>query len=334
MKYSIFQQTLSENYRKLFVEGYHHVTVDEKKWSLPLRDRALIGSFARMMSAPRYLNRVALKTKVARRHAPLAAMQDGYAICSGREVPGMMQAIAVAEAKLQTYLKVKAGAKEVGESFDPARYQQELAKADKDPLKHVPYGHDREAAIALLKPFLQPEMYLTAANHLGVLPVLTSIRIAFSPNDEPLPLRSSQMFHVDPEGARQVKVFVAAREVGPDNSPFTFVPERQTCRMLESGGEAFLGRRVKDEKLAKYAPRSEWVSHMGPPGELVFIDTSRCFHYGSRPAPKARLLLYAQYLDPFCSVFAASAKLRRKLGGNHGFYETDDPIEQHVLGRR
>jgi hypothetical protein len=131
-----------------------------------------------------------------------------------------------------------------------------------------------------------------------------------------------------------VKVFVAVREVGPDNSPFTFVPEPETCALIGSGHEAFLGQRVKDEKLARRVPPSKWVSHMGPSGDLVFIDTSRCFHYGSRPAPKPRLLLYAQYLDPFCSVFAASQKARRRLGGNHGFYKTSDEFEQYVLGRR
>jgi hypothetical protein len=81
-------------------------------------------------------------------------------------------------------------------------------------------------------------------------------------------------------------------------------------------------------------PRSEWVSHEGPPGSAVFIDTSRCFHYGSRPAPQPRLLLYAQYLDPFCSVFAVAGRQRRKLASNLAFYETRDPGELAVLGRR
>ena len=141
------------------------------------------------------------------------------------------------------------------------------------------------------------------------------------------------MFHVDPEGSRQVKVFVAARPVGPRNSPLTFIPEHHTCRLIETGGASFTGRRVKDFKLAKHVPQSEWVTHVGNPGRTVFVDTSRCFHFGSRPSPEPRLLLYAQYLDPFCSMFDAQGRLGRKLGGRYTSYSESSLFEKYLLSK-
>ena len=333
MKHSIFDQPFSYNRRKIFSDGYHHLTVDGQDWSLPLRERELVGSIVRLWNLPRYLGRRRLKGQVASRHRPVSPMADGYALCRGDGVPGLAEALDVCEAKLATYLAFTEGRGELRESFDPDAYRQEMAKTARDPIRHVPFRHDVEAARALIRPFLQPEAFLVAANYLGVLPVLQAVRIAYSPNDEAEGLISSQMFHMDPEGARQVKVFVAARDVGPENSPLTFVPEAISARALASHDEALLGRRVPDKVMLRHAPKPTWVAHEGPRGTMVFIDTSRCFHYGSRPAPKPRLLLYAQYLDPFCSVFAAR-KFGGKLAKSYRFYPTDDPVEQHLLAMR
>ncbi len=333
MKHSIFEKSLSYNFQRLFRDGYNHIAINGERWSLSLKDRALVGGLARALNLRKYLARVLLKNKLAARCNAGAIMQDGYALCDGEKIPGVIEALTVCDRKLDTYLKFKAGRDDFLEQFNPAKYQRELAKADRDPVKHVPYRHDKAAAIALIRPFLQPEMYLTAADYLGLLPVLTSVRIAYSPNEDVGGLRSSQFFHADPEGERQVKVFIAVHEVGPQNSPLTFIPDALTQKLMSSE-PIFLERRLKDEKLAKRVPRSEWVSHMGPPGRTVFLDTSRCFHFGSRPAAQPRLLLYAQYLDPFCSLFAAAERPRRKLAGTYSFYETEDPIEQYLLGRR
>jgi len=334
MIHSVFQQPVAQTWRKLFLDGFNHLLVEGERWPLSLRERELIGAVSRTVNAPAWLSRVNMMRRLSARFAPLASIQDGYALCDVGGVAGMPEAFAAAEAKLKTYLRYKAGEADVGERIDRAAYEREMSKADRDPVKHVPCRHDREAAVALFRPFLAPEMYLTAARHLGVLPVLASVRIAWSPNREADGVRSSQMIHLDPEGARQVKVFIAVREVGPENSPLTFVPEHHSLRLIESGHPAFLGRRVKDRKLENRVPRSEWISHQGPPGSAVFIDTSRCFHYGSRPAPQPRLLLYAQYLDPFCSVFAAARRPLRKLAESNAFYPTRDPAELAVLARR
>ncbi len=184
----------------------------------------------------------------------------------------------------------------------------------------------------MIRLFLQPELYLTAAEHLGVLPILGGVRLLYSPNEEADRLTNAQLFHIDPEGARQVKVFIAVQDVGPENSPVTFVPERLTAQMLGSGNRSYLSKRVPDELVETHAPRDTWITNEGRRGDMLFVDTSRCLHFGSRPNLRPRLLLYGQYLDPFSSVFPAM-----KAGGATGkgfrFYQARGIVERCLLAQ-
>jgi ectoine hydroxylase-related dioxygenase (phytanoyl-CoA dioxygenase family) len=131
---------------------------------------------------------------------------------------------------------------------------------------------------------------------------LGGVLILYSPNTSE-GLSVSQKFHVDPEGTRQVKLFMAIREVTKHNGPFTFVPKSLSRKMLDSGDSRFQVTRVQDDHIMEYAPQHEWVAHVGKPGDAVFVDTSGCFHFGSRQSKQPRYLLYVQYHDPFSSMF-------------------------------
>ena len=52
MRYSILGQGWDNNWRKLFKDGYHHLTVDGETWSLSLRDRELVERINRIGRAP------------------------------------------------------------------------------------------------------------------------------------------------------------------------------------------------------------------------------------------------------------------------------------------
>ena len=40
--------------------------------------------------------------------------------------------------------------------------------------------------------------------------------------------------------------------------------------------------RLKDEIVEKSVPQQKWIRLKGKPNTALFIDTSRCFHLGSR----------------------------------------------------
>jgi hypothetical protein len=116
---------------------------------------------------------------------------------------------------------------------------------------------------------------------------------------------SSQIYHLDPEGRRQAKLFLNLRDIGPDEGPFTFIPAAASEQAMKAikhtrSGDAedatlVMGRYLDDE-LARAGGLDKSISVMGKTGSAVLVDTSRCLHCGSRVKPGTyRLCLYIQY---------------------------------------
>ena len=88
--------------------------------------------------------------------------------------------------------------------------------------------------------------------------------------------------------------------------------------------------RVSDEEFAELVEPSEWLTFTGPPGSVMFIDSSRCFHFGSRNPANPRYQLQYAYVSPVRNDFGdlvrpqasypvdASAPLSRRLALNRG----------------
>lgn len=140
------------------------------------------------------------------------------------------------------------------------------------------------------------------ARYMGHLPLLDSICLWYSPNDELLRNRTgSQYFHIDPTGHQEVKVFVNLNEVTPSTGPVTLVPahaSRQLDRFFgpESGSLA-------DELVTEKVGAANVVQLTGPAGTISFADTSSCFHLGSRPGTSERTLLHFHFVSPFAPRF-------------------------------
>ena len=51
-----------------------------------------------------------------------------------------------------------------------------------------------------------------------------------------------------------------------------------------------IGYRIADETMYQHVRRDELIEFTGKPGDVLFIDSSRCFHYGSRNAVVPRFM--------------------------------------------
>jgi hypothetical protein len=141
-----------------------------------------------------------------------------------------------------------------------------------------------------------------ATRYLGMVPYLSHVDLVYS---LPRPGGSnidSQLFHLDPEGLRQVKFFIQIFDVGEPQGPFSFIPADTSTRVLQDiaawrkqhGIEP--SRRYSDEEVAAVGGRQALITVQGPSGTAIAIDTSRCLHLGSRVQPGTfRLMLYLQY---------------------------------------
>ena len=116
-------------------------------------------------------------------------------------------------------------------------------------------------------------------NYLGTIPHLNRIDLLYSVNHGGEEAISSQIYHLDPEGTRQAKLFMNLRDVGPDEGPFTFIPAAETTRIVgaikkpacrdSNGGWPIFRRRAGgswgagegDQRVGPKEARRWWTRH-------------------------------------------------------------------------
>lgn len=157
------------------------------------------------------------------------------------------------------------------------------------------------------------------SQYLGGLPVLAAVQIWHSPNTHDA--GRSQLFHMDGEDRLQIKCFLPLREIDRDTGPLTLIPAFKSrsvyAGLVADGHTKTRSHKITDDIMASYAGPSDIVPLVGPVGTAAFVDTGRCYHFGSRPAPKPRLLLMLHFL----SAFSAESPLFRKSPSKHAGWE-------------
>ena len=113
--------------------------------------------------------------------------------------------------------------------------------------------------------------------------MLTYIAVWYSPNDSTKD-DGSQKFHLDHEDFRQVKGFVFIDDVEETSGPFTLLEAEASAGVQRAVHYRMTPaeKRVEDDVVFGIADRRRAVSLTGPAGTVALVDTSRCFHYGSR----------------------------------------------------
>jgi hypothetical protein len=150
----------------------------------------------------------------------------------------------------------------------------------------------------LLRFVTRPDIIAAVSDYLGMVPVLSHLNVYYSSangNEH----RQSQLFHCDADATSQIKIFLLCTEVTPAQGPLTLLDARTSDAVRQRLGYHF-GRKVKDRQVAPVADESSHHPVLGPPGTTCFVDTTRCFHFGSRVDAGAlpRLVVMVQYLTP------------------------------------
>ena len=150
----------------------------------------------------------------------------------------------------------------------------------------------------MLRLALRPDVIAAVSSYLGMVPVIAYLQVFYSEanNDE---ARSSQLFHCDADATSQVKIFVLCSEVTRANGPLTLLEARSSREVRTRLGYHF-GGKIKDKQLAGMIDESDHRPIIGPPGTVCFVDTTQCFHFGSRveSGTAPRLVTMIQYLTP------------------------------------
>jgi hypothetical protein len=151
---------------------------------------------------------------------------------------------------------------------------------------------DYATTTALMDFATSEEVVFLVSAYLHSLPVLTYLNLWYSPNRVTEKLEGSQLWHLDHESYRQVKMFLYVNDVDETCGPTKAFPKRYSKLKQKE-----LGYRLGDGKhFSEGLDDARSVVLTGKRGDIVLLDTSTCFHRGSDGLGSPRYVCTAQYL--------------------------------------
>jgi hypothetical protein len=173
-------------------------------------------------------------------------------------------------------------------------------------LRNLMFPGDMEKYPALLDFITSSEVLGTVMEYLGTVPVFSKTRppgVRFMESNAALdpgargPHRASQLYHLDIHDNPLVYVLVLIDDVTMESGPWTFLPSSVSQRASQALNYQHQGvpYRVTDQVMYQVVKPEEAITFAYPKGSVLFIDSSRCFHYGSRNAIKPRFQLMFAY---------------------------------------
>jgi hypothetical protein len=145
----------------------------------------------------------------------------------------------------------------------------------------------------------------TVSHYLRSIPALSTtlpsgIRFVESNSafdDKPDKPHDSQLYHIDYYSLPNVYVLVLLRDTARENGPWTFLPRsvsEKAAKKLNYWTKQH-GYRLTDEQIYAEVDRKDVIEFCGKRGTVLFIESSGCFHYGSRNSVKPRFQLMIGY---------------------------------------
>lgn len=178
--------------------------------------------------------------------------------------------------------------------FDP-NLSQELLKLYRDRLADPEFNEkklslrtfmtristeeDLDEKNILVRFALQEKVLAVAAAYLGQTPYLSCVHIFQSTSTGEKGWKESQLWHLDREDARTVKLWVYLTDVANiECGPFTFLDKGDSAKVANS----FFPTRLTDDDLERQNVLKFQQQIIGPELTAFYVDSSLCYHQGSR----------------------------------------------------
>jgi hypothetical protein len=157
------------------------------------------------------------------------------------------------------------------------------------------------SALSLESPYLRfalrPEVVACASRYLGLIPILGAIDCWYSRSSRVA--ANSQLFHCDWSDLTQVRVYVHASDVTLEDGPLVVIDAARSAAIRARCHYRY-GEALPDTAIAAIVGDSDPHVLAGPAGYISLVDTSRCFHQGSRirVAGRSRMIAMFQFVTP------------------------------------
>jgi len=172
-----------------------------------------------------------------------------------------------------------------------------------------------------VKRFLScPEIIYIVAAYLDQIPILQELGFYYTPSasigggQEPKYFVGSQNWHLDTDSPQRVKIFYSPLAIGNENGPTTILSAIETGKVRYPKFPDYFTDR---DALKARIDFSRTLSLTSDAEEFWMVDTSRCFHYGSRTTSGNRFLLIAGFVS--LKSYLYPKKLRTLVGVDFGF---------------
>ncbi len=119
------------------------------------------------------------------------------------------------------------------------------------------------------------------------------------------PWRESQLYHRDYHSTPTLYVIVALRDIGPDDGPLHFLGADASRRVDEAHdyGARGVPYRLTDEQVHSVVDPGEVHRFSVPAGTVLWIESSRCYHFGSRRPANPRYQTQYAFTSPVRNDF-------------------------------
>jgi len=284
-----------------------------KNFNYPMSKRVIYERFCYFVNFPTYLIRKIVRTQIVKDLELKIDKDQGFLVWKPENFEPLNQVINYAR-----------------ERFSQFNLQEMVANSEG---KHkyllaLPLKQELTLDSPLVQLALNPKLVSIVTDYLGIIPIFSAVNVLYSPNTE-LYEHSSQLFHLDPEGVKQVKIFIFVEDVTEDSGPLTIISSKESKKVYP----IYKGGRISDEKVKEFVPEKNFHPMTGSSGTMVFTDTSSCFHFGSRAGKKDRFVIIIQYISPFSMIYPWFG-WKRKARLAHLAESSGSTLEKYLLGAK
>jgi hypothetical protein len=233
---------------------------------------------------------------------PRIADDDGHLVLGPHPVPGVAPVVEAAR-------RLRA-------ATDTSPESELWTRSEGRNLLRVPLENrlaDEPEWIALA---LDPALLSTVSQYLGSMPLLSVTQLWISPYAEHAPdgKRLEHRYHCDWAAVRQLRVLTFIEDITPEHGPLTLIPARKSHGVRSARAYTFgeVECTILDDDLFSHVSRDDERRLTGPSGTIAFVDTSRCFHQGSRVLRPGleRVMVMFQYMT--VTAFKLSSSFARR----------------------
>ncbi|MGI8631755.1 MAG: hypothetical protein ACR2NA_04315 [Solirubrobacterales bacterium] len=260
---------------------------------------------------------------IAEHDAPATdtVMRDGWAIDTSCANPHLDRVLAEAE-----HLIAERGMTKQG--MDKRAFIRDLMRPEDLPI----YPSFLDFA-------LSSDVLSTVAAYMDQIPVLSTtvppgVRLTESSIDGQVDdtYKSSQLYHLDIHDTRAVYVILLVRDATPDSGPFTFLSASTSAKVAHELGyrKRHARYQLSDEAVYSVVNEREARPFTYPKGSILYIDSNRCMHYGSRDAHTTRYQLMCSYMTPCRTDFTE----RRRKPHAYPSAPSDSQLRRLLLDKR